>query len=118
RRLTRLPSAGELAMPYCRCLLTHVTIARMRAPRERPIMIDFVAQLDRINTLADATPGFVWRLQTAEGNATAIRAYDDPLILFNMSVWESLEALQDFVYRSGHTGVMKNREHCCERFDG
>jgi len=105
-------------MPHSRYHLAQVNIARMRAPLDHPIMIDFVAQLDRINTLADATPGFVWRLQSAEGNATAIRAFDDPLILFNMSVWESLEALQDFVYRSGHAGVMQNRQRWFERFDG
>ncbi len=61
-------------MPHSRYHLAQVNIARTRAPLDHPLMTDFVAQLDRINALADATPGFVWRLQTAEGNATAIRA--------------------------------------------
>src|SRR5437667_9885247 len=69
---TRLRPGGGLSMPHSRYHLAQVNIARMRAPLDHPIMIDFVAQLDRINTLADATPGFVWRLQTARGNATAI----------------------------------------------
>jgi len=96
-------------VPRSRYHLAQVNVARMRAPLDHVLMTDFVAQLDRINALADATPGFVWRLQTTEGNATAIRAYDDPLILFNMSVWESLEALRGFVYRSGHSDVMQDR---------
>ena len=105
-------------MPRSRYHLAQVNVARMRAPLDHVLMTDFVAQLDRINGLADATPGFVWRLQTTEGNATAIRAYDDPLILFNLSVWESLEALQGFVYRSEHVGVMQDRQRWFERFDG
>src|SRR4051794_31164083 len=74
-----------------------------------PSMAGFVEQLDPINALADAWPGFVWRLQTEEGNATAIRAFEDDLMLVNMSVWESVEALAEFVYRSGHVDVMRRR---------
>jgi hypothetical protein len=68
-----------------------------------------VAALDRINALADRHAGFVWRLQTDEGNATAIRAFDDDRLIINMSVWESLEELSDFVYRSGHIEVLRRR---------
>lgn len=69
----------------------------------------FVERLAPINALADDSPGFVWRLQTEEGDATAIRAFDDDRLIVNMSVWTSLETLSDFVYRSAHVEVMRRR---------
>ncbi|NJN12630.1 MAG: DUF3291 domain-containing protein [Richelia sp. RM1_1_1] len=90
--------------------LCQVNISYMIAQLSNPIMAEFVAQLDSINKLADSTPGFIWRLQTEEGNATSIDAYDDKLILFNLSVWESIDALKKFVYRSQHGQVMRYRE--------
>ena len=95
--------------PPRRFHLAQANIATMRAPLEDPIMEGFRSQLDRINALADAGPGFVWRLQTDAGNATGIRAYEDGLILFNMSVWDSIEALHAYVYRSGHAGPLRAR---------
>jgi hypothetical protein len=89
--------------------IAQANVAHMRAPLEDPIMEGFRSQLDRINAIADLSPGFVWRLQTADGNATAIRAYDDERILFNMSVWESVEALHQYVYRSDHVGPLRRR---------
>jgi hypothetical protein len=89
--------------------LAQLNIARFKAPMDDPGMAGFVDNLDPINALADRWPGFVWRLQTEEGNATAIRAFDDDLLLVNMSVWESVEALAEFVYRSGHLAVMRRR---------
>ena len=94
--------------------LAQANIARMRAPLESPLMAEFRAQLDGVNALADASPGFVWRIQTADGDATAIRAFDDDRILFNMSVWESIEALHAYVYRSGHVGPMRKRREWFE----
>jgi Uma2 family endonuclease/heme-degrading monooxygenase HmoA len=81
-------------------------------------MAAFVARLDTINALADRSAGFIWRLQTESGDATAVRAYDDERILVNMSVWESLEALTAFVYASDHRPVMQRRRQWFERFDG
>jgi hypothetical protein len=89
--------------------LAQANIATMRAPLEDPIMEGFRSQLDRMNALADGSPGFVWRLQTDAGNATGIRAYEDELILFNMSVWESIDALHAYVYRSAHAGPLRAR---------
>jgi hypothetical protein len=58
--------------------------------------------------MAPARPaGFVWRLQIAEGNSTALRIFDDATLLVNMSTWHSLEALTDYVYRSAHTTIMR-----------
>jgi hypothetical protein len=83
---------------------------------DSPLMAGFAAQLDPVNALADAAPGFVWRLQDESGNATAIRVYDDSLMV-NMSVWESADALWDFVYASDHLAVMRRRREWFERMD-
>jgi hypothetical protein len=87
----------------------------MLAPLDSPVMADFVAQLAAVNALADAAPGFVWRLQTEDGDATAIRPYDDDRIIVNMSVWESPEALHAYAYRGGHLEVMRRRREWFER---
>jgi heme-degrading monooxygenase HmoA len=98
--------------------LAQVNVARMLAPLDEPLMAEFVAQLGPVNALADRSPGFVWRLQTEGGDATSVRAYDDDLIIVNMSVWESLEALTAFVYASAHRPVMRRRREWFSRFDG
>lgn len=98
--------------------LAQVNVGRLRAPVDAPEIAGFVAMLDPINALADAAAGFVWRLQTEDGNATAVRPDDeDPLIAINLSVWESIESLADFVYRSAHTDVMRRRREWFERID-
>jgi hypothetical protein len=95
--------------------LAQLNIARFKLPMDDPAMAGFVEQLDPINALADEAPGFVWRLQTEAGNATDIHAFEDDLMLVNMSVWESIEALAEFVYRSEHVGVMRRRREWAER---
>jgi heme-degrading monooxygenase HmoA len=97
--------------------LAQLNIGRVRAPMTDPLMADFVAELESVNALADSAPGFVWRLQTEAGDATAIRPYDDDTILINMSVWETVEALKAFVYRTHHADVMRQREKWFERLD-
>jgi heme-degrading monooxygenase HmoA len=97
--------------------LAQINIGRVRAPMTDPLMVGFVAELEPVNALADSAPGFVWRLQTEAGDATAIRPYDDDTILINMSVWESVEALKAFVYRTHHADVMRQREKWFERLD-
>ena len=95
--------------------LAEVNIALARAPVESPLLADFKALLDPINDLADSSPGFVWRLQTEDGDATGVRAFDDDRAIINMSVWESIEQLAEFVYRSGHVDVMRRRREWFER---
>ena len=73
--------------------LAQCNIVKLKAPLDSPVVAGFVAALDPINALADAAPGFVWRLKTEDGDATSIRVFDDDQILLNMSVWESIEAL-------------------------
>jgi len=89
--------------------LAQINIARLREPLDAPLLSDFVAALEPINALADAAPGFVWRLVGDGADATSVRAYDDAAILVNMSVWTSLDALATFVYRGPHTEVMRRR---------
>ncbi len=89
--------------------IAQTNIARALAPLEDPVMAGFVARLEEINKLADDAPGFVWRFQSEEGNATYLRPYDDDRIIFNMSVWESVNALKSYVYGSAHSEVMRNR---------
>jgi hypothetical protein len=98
--------------------LAQINIGRMLAPIDDPLMAEFVAQLPAINALADASPGFVWRLQTEAGDATSVKIYDDDKVIVNMSVWESIESLREYAYRSQHTGVMKYRTKWFEKFDG
>jgi hypothetical protein len=98
--------------------LAQVNIGRMRAPLEDPLMEGFRSQLDAINAVAERSPGFVWRLQTPDGDATGIRAYEDPLILVNMSVWESLESLHNYVYGSAHLGPLRDRREWFETMEG
>ena len=89
--------------------LAQLNIARFKLPLDDPAMAGFVAALDPLNAIADAAPGFVWRLQTEEGNATSIHAFEDDLMLINMSVWESVDALAAYVYGPDHVAVMRRR---------
>jgi hypothetical protein len=94
--------------------LAQANIAHLRAPIDSPELADFVNSLDSINALADQAAGFVWRLQTEDGNATSIRAFEWAAgpgvgIITNMSVWDSVEALASFAYRSRHREVLRER---------
>ncbi len=99
--------------------LAQVNIARVKAPVDDPQMAGFMNRLDELNALADNSPGFVWRLQTADGNATYFRPYpEDDRVLLNMSVWESLEALKRYVYGSPHKELLRQRHEWFEKFSG
>jgi hypothetical protein len=97
--------------------LAQVNIGRARGEMTEPVMAGFVNRLAEINALADASPGFVWRLQTEDGDATAVRPYADTRILINLSVWADLASLRAYVYRSPHATVMRSRRAWFERFD-
>jgi hypothetical protein len=98
--------------------IAQVNIGHIRAPLDDPLMAGFVTKLDEINALADASPGFVWRLQTPEGNATYLRPYDDDRILLNMSVWETIPALRHYVYETAHAKLLGQRHAWFEKFAG
>lgn len=89
--------------------LAQLNIGIIRAPMDSPVMADFANNLARINALAESSPGFVWRLQTDAGDATAIRYFDDDNMLVNMSVWRDVESLRHYVYSSAHVELMRRR---------
>ena len=95
--------------------LAQVNIARARHPLDDQKMAGFVDQLDPINALADASPGFVWRLQGKRSNATDFPSHGDPRITINLSVWESVEVLFDFVYKTDHSKVLRRRDDWFEK---
>jgi hypothetical protein len=90
--------------------LAQINIANSRGARDNKIMKGFVDRLDEINGIADSSPGFIWRLQTEEGDATAIQAFEDPLLLVNLSVWEDIDSLKSFVYKSLHVELIQDRD--------
>lgn len=94
--------------------LAQLNVGIIRGPMDSPVMAEFAANLDRINALADGTPGFVWRLQSEAGDATAIRPFEDENNLVNMSVWRDLQSLRQFVYRSAHAAIMRRRKEWFE----
>ena len=98
--------------------LAQVNIGRLIAPQGDPRVAPFFEALDRINALAEASPGFVWRLKGEGNDATDLQPTPDPLVIPNMSVWEDAESLFAFVYRSAHTPVMARRRDYFARFDG
>ena len=98
--------------------IAEVNIARAKASLEDGIMKDFVARLDEINALAEASRGFVWRLKSDVGPSSYLRPYDDERMLVNMSVWESVEALKDYTYRTVHKELLRDRHKWFEKFEG
>lgn len=95
--------------------LAQVNVARLAAPLDSPQLADFVASLEPINAIADASAGSVWRLQTEAGDATTLQIFDDDWLIVNMSVWDSLEALRNYVYRSPHADVLRRRQEWFEK---
>jgi hypothetical protein len=95
--------------------LAQLNIGIIRGPMDSPVMAEFAAGLARINALADAAPGFVWRLQTEEGDATSIRPFENESLLVNMSVWRDVGSLHKYVYGSAHVELMRRRREWFER---
>jgi Domain of unknown function (DUF3291) len=94
--------------------LAEMNIGRMRFPIDDQRMAAFVEQLAPVNALADSTPGFVWRLQSEQGDATALHPFPDNMLIVNFSVWESLEALFQYTYYSDHAKVFRDRKQWFE----
>jgi Domain of unknown function (DUF3291) len=95
--------------------LAQLNIGIIRGPMDSPVMADFAAALGRINALAERSPGYVWRLQTEAGDATAIRPFENENLLVNMSVWQDVAALRRYVYHSEHVALMRRRREFFER---
>jgi hypothetical protein len=97
-----------------------VNVSRLLAPLDSPLLTDFVAALDEVNAAGDRAPGFVWRLQTEDGNATAVRAFgwdvgESHGVIVNLTVWKSVEDLGDYVFSGAHLAVMRLRRTWFER---
>lgn len=98
--------------------LAQINVGRLLAHIDDPLIEGFKSNLDRVNAIADASPGFIWRLVGEGGNATDIKPIpDDPLMAINMSVWTDLDALAAFVYRTDHRGIMRRRREWFEPMD-
>jgi len=95
--------------------LAQLNLARGKFPIDASEMSGFTDNLDRINLLAEESPGFVWRLQTEDGDATSID-YFGPDTIVNMSVWEDIESLHNYVYRSEHIKIMSRRKEWFHHF--
>ena len=97
--------------------LAQVNIARLLAPLESPQLAGFVARLEEINTLAEQSPGFVWRMTDESGSDnTYLRPFDD-MTLVNLSVWEDVDSLFGYVYQSTHKELFAQRKGWFERLD-
>jgi len=95
--------------------LAQINIGRLVAPLDDPRIADFLAQLNEVNALAEASAGFVWRLKSDSGNATDIVYSEDPFIIVNMSVWESVESLREFTYGLRHLSLLSDRQKWFEK---
>ena len=96
--------------------IAQLNIARLKYEFDDPRMQEFIDRLEDINALADHAPGFVWRLQTDEGDATAIDFFGADTLV-NMSVWEDMASLHAYVYRSAHNEVMAQRKLWFDRVE-
>lgn len=97
--------------------LAEFNIARIRYPLDDPRMAGFVDNVDRVNRLAEQIEGFVWRLQDDSGHAMNMRVYGDPAILPNLTLWESPQALERFVWQTVHGRFYRRREDWFEPVD-
>ena len=94
--------------------IAELNVAELKAPLDSPMLKDFVDNLDRINALADSSPGFVWRLMGDGNDATALRPMGDRIIV-NFSVWRDVDSLRNYVYKSVHVEILKRKREWFER---
>jgi hypothetical protein len=97
--------------------IAEINIARMKGVNiNDPIMKEFVDNLDSVNALAENSVGFVWRLKDDTNNATNLNPYNDEQVIINVSVWESIETLETYVYKTVHTDFLKRRREWFQAF--
>lgn len=87
----------------------------MRAPLDDPAMAGFVERIEGLNALAEVAPGFIWRLQTEEGEISRVATFSGERVLFNLTVWESIESLESYVYKSNHVQAVQKRAEWFKR---
>ncbi len=98
--------------------LAQINVAEALGPLDGPVMAEFMANLDRINALAAASPGYVWRLQDASGNATGLVTPFGPGMITNLTVWDDVEDLRRFTYKTEHAGFIRRRKEWFAPLDG
>ncbi len=97
--------------------LAEINIARMKGVNiNDPVMKEFVDNLDKVNAIAENSEGFVWRLKDENNNATNFNPYDDEKVIINISVWESIESLEIFMYKTLHSDFLKRRKEWFHKF--
>ena len=94
--------------------LAQVNVATLAAPVDSSQLAPFVERLEPVNALAERSPGVVWRLQGDRGDATDLQVFDDVRIIVNLTVWESLEALRDYVFAGDHADALRRRREWFE----
>jgi hypothetical protein len=97
--------------------LAQINIGRIVAPMDSPVMAGFKNNLDKMNQLAEQSTGFIWRLKDDSNNATSLKFFDDDRLILNMSVWESIDALMNYCYKTEHVEFLKNRANWFEKMD-
>jgi hypothetical protein len=100
--------------------LAQVNVSRLLTPLDSPLLAEFMAALDEVNASGDVAPGFCWRLQTEDGNATSVRAFgwdigDSHGVIVNLTTWASVQALAEFVFSGQHLQVMRRRRQWFQR---
>jgi hypothetical protein len=101
-----------------RAQLAQVNLARLRFPLESEPVAEFVAALGRVNALADAAPGFIWRHRSDDGGHVSVAdASGDPLLIINLSVWQGYQQLHDFTYRSLHMHYLRRRAEWFDKIE-
>ncbi len=94
--------------------LAQINVGQLLAPQDDPLMTEFVDNLDRINSMAEHSPGFIWRLKDDSGNAMSFQVFENPQIISNISVWKDIESLRNFVYKTEHLEFVKRRKEWFE----
>ena len=95
--------------------IAQLNIARARAALDGPLLKEFMDNLDPINAIADSSPGFIWRLEDESSVITGINLFDDPQLIINMSVWESVDVLREFMFKTHHVNFLKRRHEWFEK---
>lgn len=97
--------------------LAQLNVGLAKDSVDSELLVDFAAQLDAVNAAAESSPGFIWRLMDDNNNATGFNAFDDENMLINISVWDSVESLQKYIYSDIHMAVLKNKSKWFENME-
>ena len=96
--------------------LAQLNVGRTRHDVEAPEMAGFMDNLDRVNAIAERSPGFVWRMQDESGNATGIKPTEDPRFITNLSVWKDFGSFEHFVWNTVHKQFYRRKAEWFEPF--